>query len=97
MGKYSIQKLPPEVLKDTAIKHRDLRKKRKLSQVELAERSGVSLGSIKRFESTGKISLESFLKLILILGRLGDFDSILAQKNNENDIEKLFSTKTRRS
>ena len=34
------------------------RKKAGLTQMELADRSGVSYGSIKRFERTGKISLE---------------------------------------
>ena len=34
------------------------RKKAGLTQLELADRSGVSYGSIKRFERTGKISLE---------------------------------------
>ncbi len=96
MGKYSISKSPFEILKDTASKHRELRKKAKLSQAELAERSGVSLGSIKRFESTGHISLESFLKLLLILNRLDDFDAILEHKDNMDSIENLFSSKTRR-
>lgn len=96
MSKYSINKLPSEVLSDIASKHRVLRKKSKLSQAELAERSGVSLGSIKRFESTGHISLESFLKLLLILGSLDDFDAILKHKNKMDSIEKLFSDKTRR-
>ena len=35
------------------------RKKAGLTQLELSDRSGVSYGSIKRFERTGKISLES--------------------------------------
>ena len=30
----------------------------------MAERSGVSLGSLKSFENTGKISLDSLLKLM---------------------------------
>ena len=34
-----------------------LRKRKKLSQKSLALRSGVSLGSLKRFEQTGEISL----------------------------------------
>ncbi|MDL2307122.1 helix-turn-helix transcriptional regulator [Desulfovibrio sp. OttesenSCG-928-C06] len=34
-----------------------------ISQKELADRSGVSLGSIKRFESNGQISLSSLLEL----------------------------------
>ena len=96
MGKYSITKPLAEILTETASKHRFLRKKEKLSQAELADRSGVSLGSIKRFESTGQISLESFLKLLLILDRLDDFDSILRPGDNMDNVENLFSGKTRR-
>ena len=36
---------------------RDIRKRRSISQERLAMSSGVSFGSIKRFENTGKISL----------------------------------------
>ncbi len=43
------------------------RKQLGYTQIELAERSGVSLGSLKRFETTGQISLESFLKLAFVL------------------------------
>jgi len=91
MSKYSINKLPAEVLNSTAAKFRKIRKKAGLSQVEFAERSGVSLGSIKRFESSGKISLESFLKLLHILNRLNEFDGILMPGDEMEDIEKLFS------
>ncbi len=94
MNKYSINKLPVDILKETAEKHRNLRKQLKLSQVLLAEKSGVSLGSIKRFEQTGKISFESLLKLAQILGRLSEFETILAPKKDLSVIEKLFSAKT---
>jgi len=57
----------------------------------MAERSGVSLGSLKRFENTGKISLESLLKLMHLLGRLNEIDSILAIDENREDIEELFT------
>ncbi len=96
MNKYNISKSPFQVLIETASKHRYLRKSKKLSQIELADRSGVSLGSIKRFESTGKISLESFLKLLHIFGRLDEFDSVLEPKEDLKKIEKLFSNKTKR-
>lgn len=96
MGKYSINKLPSEVLKETASRHRQIRKKSKLSQAELAQRSGVSLGSIKRFESTGLISLLSFLKSMHILDRLEEFDKILEFRVDMDDINGLFSSKTRR-
>lgn len=50
-----------------------------LSQQTLSMHSGVSLGSIKRFERTGKISLESLLKIALVLDSLESFDSLFAQ------------------
>ena len=44
------------------------RKKAGLTQMELADRSGVSYGSIKRFERTGKISLEGLWLIAIALG-----------------------------
>ncbi len=69
-------KLPHEVSEDLAQKSRLLRKGKNLSQQQLAARSGVSLGSLKRFESTGQISLESLLKIAMVLGRLSDFEAL---------------------
>ena len=51
-----------------------------LTQEGLALRSGVSLGSLKRFEATGQISLESLLKLSLVLECLNDFLLIANEK-----------------
>ena len=96
MGKYTLSKLPSDILKEVATKHRDIRKQSKLSQADLANRSGVSLGSIKRFERTGEISLHSFLKLLHILDRLDEFDLMLNAKETAG-VEHLFSSKTRRS
>jgi transcriptional regulator with XRE-family HTH domain len=95
MGKFGINKYPSDILEELALKHKAIRKKIKLTQGELAERSGVSLGSIKRFESTGQISLESLLKLAQILNRLNDFELVFKQEENFKEIEKLFSDKTR--
>jgi len=95
MNKYSVSKLPLDYLKETAEKCRKLRKELKMSQAELAERSGVSFGSLKRFEQTGKISFESLLKLAHILGRLSEFESLFLQKEDLSKIEKRFSDKTR--
>jgi transcriptional regulator with XRE-family HTH domain len=47
-----------------------------LSQQSLSERSGVSFGVIKKFERTGKISLQSLLKIALVLGCLEDFTKL---------------------
>lgn len=44
-----------------------IRKRRNLSQQMLSEKSNVSFGSIKRFETTGQISLISLTKLCVAL------------------------------
>lgn len=44
-----------------------LRKKMKISQSKLASLSGVSLGSIKRFEQTGEISLHFLARIAITL------------------------------
>ena len=46
---------------------RNIRKRRSVSQEQLASMSGVSYGSIKRFETTGKISLLSLTKITMAL------------------------------
>ncbi len=88
---YALKPTPYEKSKEIAQRNRKLRKQLKMSQEEMAERSGVSFGSLKRFENTGKISLESLLKLMHLLGRLDDFDHVLKLKENQDEIEKLFS------
>lgn len=57
-----------EMDKKLADRVSQLRKRRKISQKELAEKSGVSLGSIKRFETSGQISLISLTKIAIALG-----------------------------
>ncbi len=93
MNKYSVDKLPRDVRIEIAHKHKKLRKQKGLSQIDLAERSGVSLGSLKRFETKGQVSLESLLKLVFVLGRLSDFESVLKPDKNLKHIEKLFDSK----
>ncbi len=88
---YSVIKTPSIILLEIAHKIKILRKQAKYSQIELAERSGVSLGSLKRFENSGQISFESLLKLAHILDRLDEFSSILKPSQNLRHIEKLFS------
>ena len=56
------------------------RKKLKISQADLAKRSGVSLGSIKRFETKYQISLSSLIKIAIALDVEDDFDDLFKQK-----------------
>ena len=56
---------PEEI--DKALAQRLSRIRRNLSQQALSEKSNVSYGSIKRFETTGQISLNSLTKLCVAL------------------------------
>lgn len=74
---------PSEMKKRVASRARDLRLELNLSQQTLSEKSGVSYGSLKKFEQTGQISLESLLKLAVILGCMDDFNSLFVRKSAE--------------
>ena len=89
MNPFSIDKNPTDILKELAQRTKTLRKEHKMSQSELAQRANVSLGSYKRFETSGHVSLDSLLKIAFILGKLGDFETVF-QSNKNKDIEKLF-------
>lgn len=65
-----------------------LRLLRGWTQHTLASRAGVSLGSLKRFERTGKASLGLVLKVAHALGRLEEFDG-LCQPPPARTIEEL--------
>ncbi len=85
-------KTPYEISMEIAQKAKAKRKAFKLTQAVLAERSGVSLGSIKRFERTGEISLASLLKIAMVLDSLGDF-SQLFKKPEYTSIGEIINEK----
>jgi len=59
-----------KALRKVAESVQTLRLEKGLTQAGLAERSGVSLASLRKFEQKGLISLASFFKLAMALGRL---------------------------
>jgi len=71
---------PSEMMDTLKTKFRQRRKALGYTQTELSERSGVSLGSLKRFESSGQIALESLLKLALVLECLEDFGAVCCEE-----------------
>ena len=82
------QKTPNEIAKSSADKIKEHRKKLKISQEVLAQKSGVSLGSIKRFETKYEISLQSFIKIAIALNLDNDFENLFTQKtyNSINEV-----------
>lgn len=75
-------KYPIDVKIEIASRARKIRLAKGFTQQGLALRSGVSLGSIKRFERTGNISLISLLSLAIILGFLDDFEQVFQPKED---------------
>ncbi|MBE6136827.1 MAG: helix-turn-helix transcriptional regulator [Erysipelotrichaceae bacterium] len=69
---------PEEINLAVANRLRGIRKRKGISQERLAEISGVSFGSIKRFESTGQISFVSLTRLAVAL-------------NLQEEIKNLFT------
>ena len=72
------QKTWTEINNNIAQKIVRLRKRKKITQKQLAARSGVSLGSLKRFEQSAEISLQSLTKIAIAL-------------DVENELEDLFN------
>ena len=75
-----LPKTPLDIMIELRDKFKERRKSLKLTQSQLSTRANVSLGSLKRFESSGQISLESLLKLAFVLECLGDFERVCCER-----------------
>jgi transcriptional regulator with XRE-family HTH domain len=73
-------KTPKEIQTGIASHVRIRRRERKLSMNQLADRSGVSYGSIKRFERTGAISLTALLKIAIVLDCADEFEYLFTRQ-----------------
>ena len=72
---------------------RNIRRRRKISQEELSRMSGVSYGSVKRFEATGKISLWSLTKLAMALDMADELRELFTQVPYRNIQEVIDERK----
>lgn len=71
-----------------------LRKRKKLTQKNLSAKAGVSLGSLKRFEQSGEISLQSFTKLAIALEVEGELEALFNDVPFES-IEEVINGQTK--
>lgn len=67
-----------ESLKSLGTRARSLRMLLELQQREVAARAGTSLGTVIRFERTGKASIENVLRIAVALGAENAFDNLFA-------------------
>lgn len=89
-GFFFNPKTPNDIAHELVEKIKQHRKKLKISQVLLSAKSGVSLGSIKRFESKYEISLNSFIKILIALNLEQDLENLFTQKNY-NSIDEVIN------
>ena len=68
----------------------NIRKRKKITQENLSIKSGVSFGSIKRFETTGKISFLSLTKIAKALGCLNEISELFMSVPYE-DISEVIA------
>lgn len=62
-----------------------------LTQEGLAERSGVALSTLRKFEQKGLISLDSFLKILMVVGGLEEvLDALKPDKPAFNSIDDVL-------
>ena len=73
--------VPQDIMNECAERSRRLRLQQNITQQEFAERVGVAVGTIKRFEHTGEVQFRTLLGIALVLGRLDDFADIFKKSN----------------
>lgn len=69
-------KSPGELAQSISKKAKHKRIQMNITQSELAERSGVSFGSIKRFEQKGEISLKHLIQVAIVLRAADGLDAL---------------------
>ena len=69
---------------------RNIRRRRSISQQKLADMSGVSYGSIKRFEQTGQISLLSLTRIAVALDIAGELRNLFTEVPYQ-DIQEVIN------
>lgn len=83
------QKTAPQIAAEVAQRVRQRRKEKKLTQEDLAQRAGLSLGSYKRFEQSYQISFDSLIKIAIALDAEEDF-KILFSKRHFASLQELI-------
>jgi len=69
---------PSEMARELADRVKAERLRQNLKQETLADRSGVSVPTIRRYERTGRATLDNLLRICHALGRVDEFAGLLA-------------------
>ena len=86
---------PPDVMQRTAQRAKALRLAQNITQQELADKVGIAVGTIKRFEKNGEIQFNHLLRIALVLGRLDDFKTLFEPEDIPVSLYNLKVEKVR--
>lgn len=86
---------PGAILKNIAARAKKNRLELNLSQNALATKSGVSLGSLKRFEHKAEISLKNLVMLAVALDATHEFASLFSERKYQSIDELLMKDKAK--
>ena len=89
---------PKAIAREIARNLKQRRLESDLTQEALAKRSGVSLGTLKRFETRSEISLKHLLMIAVTLGATDEFHRLFTQKQYQSidELIKVKEAKTRK-
>jgi transcriptional regulator with XRE-family HTH domain len=90
MTSFSIMSFE-DIAAELAVRLRNRRLAQNLTLEGLARRSGVALGTLKKFERTGRIALVSFIRLVVTLNDEAALAGLLLEQKFETLDEVLQS------
>lgn len=90
-----INKTPDSLMQGIADRVRQRRLEKDWTQKALAAKSGVTLSSYRRFETTGEISLRSLIMIAFALDKTEDFETLFANRSYRNIDDILEAEQTR--
>ena len=86
---YSVGLTTKDVQLNLAAQVKILRKQMGFTQADLSARAQVSLGSYKRFESTGLIASDALIRIAFIFGKLETLAAVF-EHHQQPAFNKLF-------
>ena len=75
---------PAAIAREIAARLRDRRLELNLTQQGLADKAGVSLGSLKRFENSHEISLKHLLAIAVVLDATEEFENLFTKRQYQS-------------
>ena len=81
---------PLDICLSTAKKTVARRKALRITQKELAGMTGVSFASVRRFETTGKISFESLVRIAIALDMKDDVKNLFLERKVYHSIQEVI-------